>query len=247
MNRSFGSTSAPRTGRFVFPVRQLVAQALFALRPPARILQWHRFPRMRLFLHSRFHIESSRVLAAKKLGKDPSVILGQYPICRRVACPRVSRIMKQRAVTKRGPRQSSMAPRRKRSSLPAVSRKKTARVSSGGSSRPVTGRRRRVGEAAGKKRSSRRTTASAVSTTDHDEIRDWVESRGGHPATVKSTARGSQAAGVLRIDFPEFSGGRSLKAIEWDEWFEVFEENDLAFLYQPKGDSRFSKLVRRKK
>ena len=96
-------------------------------------------------------------------------------------------------------------------------------------------------------RSSRRTSASAKTTVDHDEIRDWVESRGGHPATVKSTARRSQAAGVLRIDFPGFSGERSLKAIDWDEWFEVFEERKLAFLYQPKGESRFSKLVRRGK
>jgi hypothetical protein len=155
--------------------------------------------------------------------------------------------MKQRAITRRGSRQSSMTSRRRRSSLPAVSRKKTARVSAGRTSRPVTGRRRRTGEAAGKTSRSRRTSASAVSTTDHDEIRNWVESHDGHPATVKSTVRGGQKAGILRIDFPGFSGERSLKPVDWDEWFQVFEQQKLAFLYQPKGDSRFSKLVRRKK
>jgi hypothetical protein len=30
---------------------------------------------------------------------------------------------------------------------------------------------------------------SAITTTDHDEIREWVESRGGHPATVARTTR----------------------------------------------------------
>ena len=68
--------------------------------------------------------------------------------------------MKQRATTKRGPRQSSMTSRRKRSSLPGVSRKQTARVSAGRTGRPITGRRRRVGEAAGKTRSLRRTRAA---------------------------------------------------------------------------------------
>lgn len=155
--------------------------------------------------------------------------------------------MKQRSITKRVPRQSSMTPRRRRSLLPAVSRKQTARVSAGGTSRPVTGRRRRVGEAAGKVRSSRRTASSSVTTTNHDEIREWVESHDGRPATVKGTARGKQAAGILRIDFPGFSGEQMLKAIDWDQWFQVFEQQNLAFLYQPKGESRFSKLVRRKK
>lgn len=92
-------------------------------------------------------------------------------------------------------------------------------------------------------------SGSARTTTNHDEIRQWVESHGGHPATVKRTTRGSQAAGVLRIDFPGFSGAQSLKPISWDEWFKVFDQRKLAFLYQAsKGrQSRFNKLVSRKK
>jgi hypothetical protein len=64
---------------------------------------------------------------------------------------------------------------------------------------------------------------------------------------VKRTAKGKQAAGVIRIDFPGFSGEQSLKPISWDEWFQVFDERGLAFLYQQKGESRFNKLVSRKK
>ncbi len=56
-----------------------------------------------------------------------------------------------------------------------------------------------------------------------------------------------QPAGILRIDFPGFSGERTLKPVSWDEWFEVFDQRKLAFLYQDEQESRFNKLVRRGK
>jgi len=34
--------------------------------------------------------------------------------------------------------------------------------------------------------------SSAKTTTNHDEIRRWVEKRGGHPAIVASTASDSR-------------------------------------------------------
>ncbi len=82
---------------------------------------------------------------------------------------------------------------------------------------------------------------------DHDEIRRWVEARGGFPAHVKATGAGDDP-GILRIDYPGFSGQKSLERISWDEWFDAFEENELAFLCQDRKDhrvSRFSKLIRR--
>jgi hypothetical protein len=85
--------------------------------------------------------------------------------------------------------------------------------------------------------------ASANSTTDHDFIRRWVEQRGGHPAHVRRTAQGDDA-GVLRIDFPGYSGGDTLEEIPWDEWFQKFDESNLAFLYDD-GGVRFNKLVSR--
>jgi hypothetical protein len=85
-------------------------------------------------------------------------------------------------------------------------------------------------------------------TTDHDEIRRWVEARGGHSARVKGTERAGEP-GLLRIDYPGFSGEESLESISWDEFFKAFDENNLAFVYQEKtkdgGKSRFSKLVDR--
>jgi hypothetical protein len=79
-------------------------------------------------------------------------------------------------------------------------------------------------------------------TTDHDEIKRWVEERGGRPASVTATAGGDDA-GILRIDFGEPDEG--LSEIPWDEWFETFDESGLAFLYQDDGESRFNKLVSR--
>lgn len=85
--------------------------------------------------------------------------------------------------------------------------------------------------------------AAAKTTTDHDEIRKWVEKNGGCPARVKATGRGKNDPGILRIDYPGFSGQETLVKMDWDAWFDAFEENQLAFLYQPR--SRFSKLVAR--
>jgi hypothetical protein len=85
-------------------------------------------------------------------------------------------------------------------------------------------------------------------TTDHDEIRRWVEDHDGKPASVKGTGSDGDP-GILRIDFPGGSGSESLELMDWDEWFEKFDENNLAFLYQEQkadgSDSTFFKLVER--
>ncbi len=93
---------------------------------------------------------------------------------------------------------------------------------------------------------------TAQKTTDHDVIRKWVESHGGHPARVASTAPGKSEAragsgGILRIEFGEPDA--SLDKISWNEFFDTFEEHKLALLYEDdtheQTKSRFSKFVRR--
>jgi hypothetical protein len=81
----------------------------------------------------------------------------------------------------------------------------------------------------------------AEATTDHDEIRRWVEERGGRPARVQGT--GEDDAGILRIDFGEQD--ENLEPISWEEWFETFDRSGLAFLYDDEPNSRFNKLVAR--
>lgn len=87
--------------------------------------------------------------------------------------------------------------------------------------------------------------AAARATTDHETIRSWVEARGGHPACVKGTGRNDRDPGILRIDYPGFGGEGKLEPMSWDDFFDAFEANDLAFLYQEEEESRFSKLVGR--
>lgn len=88
----------------------------------------------------------------------------------------------------------------------------------------------------------------AQTTTDHSEIKEWVGARGGQPARVKGTNK-EGGAGVLRIDLPGYTGDETLEPISWTEFFDGFESDKLAFLYQeesPDGaESRFSKLVDR--
>ena len=52
--------------------------------------------------------------------------------------------------------------------------------------------------------------------------------------------------GILRV---EFRHGDKLEDIDWDEFFQTFDDRKLAFLYQDKTsdgkESRFFKFVRR--
>jgi hypothetical protein len=90
--------------------------------------------------------------------------------------------------------------------------------------------------------------STSSTTTDHDEIRSWVEQHDGQPARVRDTGSGDDP-GILRIDFPGGAGEDQLEHISWDDWFDKFDESDLAFLYQEEKasgeDSTFFKLVRR--
>ena len=85
-------------------------------------------------------------------------------------------------------------------------------------------------------------------TIDHDVIRHWVEERGGSPDAVEATGSGNDI-GIIRIDFPGYSGEGSLIGIEWDEFFDKFEASNLAFLYQERTKdgalSNFNKFISR--
>ncbi len=87
--------------------------------------------------------------------------------------------------------------------------------------------------------------AQSTRTIDHDQIREWIEERGGMPAVVASTK--SDGAGVLRVDFGEQD--ENLEQVPWEEFFRIFDLNDLAFLYQEEAgggeESYFCKFVAR--
>jgi hypothetical protein len=81
-------------------------------------------------------------------------------------------------------------------------------------------------------------------TTDRDEIRRWAEAHGGKPARIEGTG-GRGDPGMLRLMFPDapFAKDEQLRAIDWTEWFDAFDRNDLALVYDPT--SRFSKIIAR--
>ena len=90
-------------------------------------------------------------------------------------------------------------------------------------------------------------TSESATTTDHEEIRRWVEARGGKPAAVRAT-ESDDDPGILRIRFSDASAD-DLDEISWDEFIEKFEEAKVAFIHQDKtadgATSRFHKFVRR--
>jgi ferritin-like metal-binding protein YciE len=113
------------------------------------------------------------------------------------------------------------------------------------------------GRSAGRKSGGGRSTGeksgggrSGEVLTDREQIRQWAEERGGTPACVRGTG-GKGDIGMLRIDFPGFSGEDTLEPISWDDWFEKFDERRLALIVQDKTakgqKSNFNKLIARPK
>lgn len=87
---------------------------------------------------------------------------------------------------------------------------------------------------------------ASQSTTDHGTIRRWAESRGARPTRVRGTGDGDP--GILRLDFPGYTGKESLEEIPWEDWFRKFDDQQLALIYQETTESgersNFNKLVR---
>lgn len=87
-----------------------------------------------------------------------------------------------------------------------------------------------------------------LQTTDHDEIRRWAEERDAAPTVVRRT-HDEEGSGILRFNMPGYDPGDDLEEISWDEFFEIFEGNGLAMVYQEETSSgeqsNFSKFVSR--
>lgn len=85
-------------------------------------------------------------------------------------------------------------------------------------------------------------------TDNHDLIRKWAEERNARPTRVKRTGNDDDP-GLLRLDFPGYSGDDELEEISWDDFFRKFDEAELELIYQERtasGEiSNFNKLVSR--
>lgn len=86
--------------------------------------------------------------------------------------------------------------------------------------------------------------AEQKKTTDHNAIQQFAENRDMKPAAVKTTTSdGGQE--MIRLMQPKSSesDNENLKEISWNEWFEDFDKNKLALVYDE--ESNFNKLVNR--
>lgn len=73
-------------------------------------------------------------------------------------------------------------------------------------------------------------------TRDHEEIQRWAAERSACPAVV------SRTGGMLRFEFdPQHAS--ELSQVDWDDFFQVFDEKGLELVYDDKPGSRFHKLV----
>jgi hypothetical protein len=68
----------------------------------------------------------------------------------------------------------------------------------------------------------------SITLTDHDEIRDWAEARGGRPVAARTGRPGDPKN--VRIEFPGAFAQRSASEISWDDFFERFEAAGLALV-----------------
>lgn len=67
--------------------------------------------------------------------------------------------------------------------------------------------------------------------TDHNEIRSWIEAHGGQPALVR---RIPEVGGDGELSFEFLADGQEpeLITIRWDDFFQRFEDQGLAFVYE---------------
>ncbi|QHE74069.1 hypothetical protein HYG77_36910 (plasmid) [Rhodococcus sp. ZPP] len=85
-----------------------------------------------------------------------------------------------------------------------------------------------------------------VPTTDHEQIRTWIQKHRGAPAkSLHMAAPGRRGATVLRIDFVGLRPGPELEHITWGEWFALFDEHRLAFCFPVTEDGTDFQLISR--
>lgn len=83
-------------------------------------------------------------------------------------------------------------------------------------------------------------------TTNHEEIKRWIKMHGGRPAIVGAFNAGIRRIGLkiefhIKQDFELLGESISAKLISWDTFFNIFDKQNLAFIYQRQ--SRFDDIT----
>jgi hypothetical protein len=77
-------------------------------------------------------------------------------------------------------------------------------------------------------------------TVDKATMKGWIDAHQGWPALVKSTNR-AEASRKLRIGFLDVEEREPLMKITWEEFFCIFDQENLAFLYQDPPRTELSR------
>jgi hypothetical protein len=85
----------------------------------------------------------------------------------------------------------------------------------------------------------------AIATRDHGVIREWAERHQAQPATGIETKSGpatlhvTDGGAVVRFNFP---AAAKFRPISWEEWFEIFDQHRLLFVYEEEISDRAHEL-----
>lgn len=80
-------------------------------------------------------------------------------------------------------------------------------------------------------------------TVENPTIRSWAEKRGGKPAFLNHDNTG-RAGDMLKIIFPgETTENHDM--LTWDQFFNIFEQNNLKLLYIDEDEKQFYRMVNR--
>ena len=74
-------------------------------------------------------------------------------------------------------------------------------------------------------------TQSPVITIDHNIIREWAINHNGSPAVFPHQ---NALQKNLAIGFAD-DLSKDMQAVSWDEWFRIFEDRKLAFIYKKRS------------
>ena len=89
--------------------------------------------------------------------------------------------------------------------------------------------------------------AQIVATRNHEVIKRWAVERQADPATGEKTSSGPATVNVsdggagIRFNFP---GAAPFRPIDWDEWFDNFDRNQCAFVYENDSSTPLSARYR---
>jgi hypothetical protein len=81
-------------------------------------------------------------------------------------------------------------------------------------------------------------------TTENRTIKSWAEKRGGKPALLQQKDDTGRAGDMLKIIFPD-ENSKKYELLSWDQFFTIFEENNLKFLFIDEDEKQFYRLVNR--